>query len=175
MTEGLQEKLRQVRLFAMDVDGVLTDGQIQLTSSGDEIKSFSARDGIALKCLHRAGLKSALITARGSDAVKRRAKELGIGDVILNATDKRTDLLQLCASHNLEPAQVAFVGDDLQDLGALGVAGVSISVADCPTEVAERVDLVTRAAGGKGAIREAIEAVLKAQSVWDSVVASFLE
>ena len=172
--EALERRLRRIRLFAFDVDGVLTDGRITFTSSGEELKSFSARDGMGLRCLHEAGLRSAIITARGSEAVQRRARELDIADVVLDCSDKQTALRGLADRHGLELERVAFMGDDLQDLAALMIAGVSFSVADCPRELAERVDVVTTARPGYGAAREAIERVLRAQGRWDSVVAGFL-
>ena len=173
--EDLERRLQKIRLFAFDVDGVLTDGRITFTSSGEELKSFSARDGMGFRCLHESGLRSAIITARGSEAVQRRARELGIGDVVLMSSDKRQAFLELCRRHELSTAEAAFMGDDLQDLGALTEAGVSFSVADCPEELRERVDIVTRTPAGSGAAREAIERVLKAQGRWESAVERFLQ
>ena len=170
----LDRRVRRIRLLALDVDGVLTEGQILLGPGGEESKAFSSRDGIGLKCLHLAGLHSAIITARGSPAVERRAAELGVRDVVLNSSDKRTALRLLCEQHSLELAEVAFMGDDLQDLRAMMAAGVSLTVAGCPTELAERADLVTTAPGGRGAVREAVEWLLKKQGRWEKVLAEFL-
>lgn len=174
LSADLPARLEKIRLLALDVDGVLTDGQILLAPDGTEIKGFCSRDGIGLMCLHLAGLHSAIITARGSAAVTRRAEELSVRDVILNAADKRAALAGLCEERDLTPEQVAFMGDDLQDLGALLLAGVAFSVAGCPPELAERVDHVTRAPGGRGAVREAVEVILKAQRHWDHVLERFL-
>ncbi len=169
----LEARLRRIRLLALDVDGVLNDGQIYL-SSIDEIKPFFSRDGIGLKCLHLSGLKSAIITARSSPAVTRRARELSISEVVLNAEHKGEALKGLCQRLSLSLEEAAFLGDDLQDLSALMIAGVAFSVADCPPEVRARVDVVTRARGGRGAVREAVETLLKAQGRWDEIVARFL-
>ena len=172
---SLPDRLRKIRLLALDVDGVLTDGRITLSEDGQEIKSFSARDGAGLVAWHRSGGRSAIITARGSNAVGRRARELGIEDVVLHAKDKRTTLRELAAKHELPLESIAFVGDDLQDLGALQIAGVALSVRGCAPDVAERVTYVTRTRPGEGAVRELIELILHAQDRWEEVVASFLE
>ena len=110
----------------------------------------------------------------GSPAVQRRAEELGVGDVILNAQDKRAELLSLCELRGCSPEEVAFLGDDLQDLGAMLAAGVAATVADAPEEVRSRAHLVTKACGGRGAVRETVEILLRAQGRWEEVLASFL-
>ncbi len=171
---GLAGRLRKITLVAMDVDGTLTDGTILLSESGEEVKAFHSRDGIGLKLLKLAGLESAFITARSSAAVTRRAKEVGVRDVVLGSADKGAALRELCKKRGLALEQAAFIGDDLQDLSALLIAGVAIAVGDAPAEVRERVDLVTRARGGEAAVREAIERILKAQGKFDAVLAHFL-
>jgi 3-deoxy-D-manno-octulosonate 8-phosphate phosphatase (KDO 8-P phosphatase) len=170
----LRRRLQAIELVAMDVDGTLTDGSILLTSTGDEIKAFSSRDGIGLKLLKLAGLQAAFVTARNGFAVRRRAKELGVRDVVLGSQDKGVALRALARKRGLELAQIAFVGDDLQDLPALLIAGVSIAVADAPREVRARVDVVTEARGGFGAVREAIELLLRAQGRFEGALAHFL-
>ena len=174
MPRPLDQRLQAIRLLCLDVDGVLTEGQIFLGPDGQESKAFNCRDGIGLKCWRLAGHEAAIITARGSPAVERRAQEMGIREVVLNSNDKRSALEELCRRRELDLAEVAFMGDDLQDLQALMAAGVSISVAQCPLEIAERVDHVTERPGGKGAVREAIEWILKGQSRWDGVLENFL-
>lgn len=169
-----EERALRIRAMIFDVDGVLSDGHILLGPQGDEWKAFHARDGIGFKCLHAVGLVSGIITARSSPAIQRRASELGIRDVVLGSSDKREALIQLCKRRELALEEVAFMGDDLQDLKAMMTAGLALSVADCPPEVAERADYVTRAPGGSGAAREAIEWVLKQQSRWDQALVSFL-
>ena len=172
---GLQARLARIALVAMDVDGTLTDGTILLTSDGDEIKGFSSRDGIGLKLLRLAGLEAAFVTARSGFAVRRRAKELGVRDVVLGSSDKGAALRALAKKRRLPLDRIAFVGDDLQDLPAMRIAGVSIAVGDAPREVRERVDVVTRARGGSGAVREAIERLLAAQGRLDGALAYFLD
>lgn len=166
--------LRRIVLLAMDVDGTLTDGSISLSESGEETKAFHARDGIGLKLWKLAGHESAFITARSSKAVTRRASEVGVRDVILGSSDKGAALCALCAKRGLALDQVAFMGDDLQDLAALQIAGLSIAVADAPLEVRQRVDWVTQARGGEAAVREAIERLLRAQGRFDAALAHFI-
>src|SRR5262245_40963995 len=175
MRQSLVSRLQSIRLLAMDVDGVLTDGTILLAPDGEELKGFFSRDGIGLKCLHLAGLHSAFVTARGSPAVTRRARELGVRDVVLNSKDKGEALRRLAARRRLPLRAIAFLGDDLQDLPALLLAGVSFAVADAPRDVRERVDVVTRAAGGRGAVREAIERLLAVQGRWRQVLGHFTD
>ncbi len=173
-SRALLEKLEKVRLFAMDVDGVLTDGQIYLSEQGEEFKAFFARDGMGLKCYHLAGGISAWITARDSPVVKRRAGELGVADVVLDSKDKGAAITSVCEKHQVRPEQVAFLGDDLQDLPAMARSGVAITVPGCPPELRERADFVTEFPGGRGAVREVVERILKAQNRWDDVVSRFL-
>src|SRR5688572_18084910 len=165
--------MRLIALVAMDVDGTLTDGTILLSSTGDELKGFSSRDGIGLKLLRLAGLEAAFVTARGAFAVERRAKELGVRDVVLNAVDKGAALRDLSRKRAVPLDRIAFIGDDLQDLAALEIAGVSIAVGDAPKEVRKLVDVVTEAPGGRGAVREAIELLLEAQGRFEAALAHF--
>lgn len=171
----LLARLRLLKLVAMDVDGVLTDGTILLTPGGEELKGFFSRDGIGLKCLHLAGLDSAFVTARGSPAVEQRARELGVRYVVLNSKNKGEALRRLCARREIGLDEAAFIGDDLQDLPAMVLAGVAFTVRDAPREVRARADVSTRARGGEGAVREAIDRILVAQGKFADVVKHFLD
>jgi 3-deoxy-D-manno-octulosonate 8-phosphate phosphatase (KDO 8-P phosphatase) len=176
VTKGdLRRRLAAIELLAMDVDGTLTDGTILLSSRGDEIKGFSSRDGIGLKLLRLAGLQAAFVTARSSEAVRRRARELGVRDVVLGSGDKGADLRSLARRRRLPLERIAFLGDDLQDWPAMRLAGVSFAVGDAPREVRSRADVVTKARGGSGAAREAIELLLSAQGRLEGALAHFLE
>ena len=172
---SLQSRLKRLQFVAMDVDGVLTDGTILLSPSGEELKGFFSRDGIGLKCLHLAGLDSAFVTARGSPAVEQRARELGVRYVVLNSKNKGEALRQLCARRGIGLDEAAFLGDDLQDLSAMALAGVAFTVHDAPREVRARADVITEARGGEGAVREAIDRILKAQGKFEAVVKHFLD
>ncbi len=155
-----------IELLAVDVDGVLTDGVIALDDRGVESKNFHVRDGLAYALWHRAGKRSAILSGRRAEVVDRRAAELNIAHVAQGLTDKTGPMRALLARLELEPRQVCFVGDDLVDLPVLGVVGLAACPVDAVTEVRDAVHLVTTAAGGRGAVREVIEVVLKAQGLW---------
>ena len=152
-----------IKLLALDVDGVLTDGRITYSSGGEELKSFNIRDGLGIKLLQKAGINVAIITGRNSAIVQRRAAELGIEQVIQGREDKRTALLELCQSIGVTPMDCAYMGDDLPDLGAILIAGLGLTTADANAAVAESADWQSNLAGGQGAVREAAEALLKAR------------
>jgi 3-deoxy-D-manno-octulosonate 8-phosphate phosphatase (KDO 8-P phosphatase) len=174
----LRERLIPVRLLAMDVDGVLTDGMIIWSAPAEgenllETKAFSVKDGLGLSLARVAGLVIAWITGRTSRVVERRAVELGITELHQWARDKERVLTEIRSRHGLPEAAVLFVGDDLNDLPAFGVAGVRVAVSDAAPELRAKADWVTRAPGGRGAIREVIEGVLRAQGRWEETVARF--
>ena len=178
LNTDLTEKLKAIRLFAMDVDGVLTDGSITwgADAAGNliELKSFSARDGLALGMVPDLGMDVAWITGRVSPIVARRAQELRIREVSQWARNKRLALWEIAARLHRSEQEVLYIGDDLNDLPAFEAAGVKVAVADAAETVRARADWVTQAAGGRGAAREVIETVLKAQGRWDEAVAAFL-
>lgn len=165
---------RKVRLVAFDVDGVLTDGKVSYTSSGDEIKSFNVRDGHAIKLAQRAGLTVAFITGRMSPIVDIRAGELGVKHVFQGVKDKIVALDDLLSTLGLESSQVAYMGDDLVDLPILLKVGLGCAVADAPSEVRERAAVVFDSPGGCGAARDLIVFILKAQDLWDSTLKRYL-
>jgi 3-deoxy-D-manno-octulosonate 8-phosphate phosphatase (KDO 8-P phosphatase) len=173
----LYRRLSTVRLVVFDVDGVLTDGTLTLSSSGEESKRFHIRDGLGIVLAQKSGLHVALMSGRVSAAVDRRAKELGIrsGLVISNARDKERALRELKQRMDLPTDMIAFVGDDLNDLPAFGEAGLAVAVADAAPEVAARAHLVTDARGGAGAAREVVERILKAQARWETAIESYLQ
>lgn len=162
-----------VRLFVMDVDGTLTDGSITYDESGREWKSFHARDGLGVKLLLLAGIEPAIVTGRSSPVVARRAQELGIREVVQGANDKAGIVRSLRAARGLASAQVAFVGDDLSDLPAMLDAGFSAAPADAAPEVRATASFVCSLAGGRGAVREAIETLLRRDGHWTRVLAAF--
>lgn len=162
-----------IRLFAMDVDGTLTDGRIVCAADGRDEKTFHARDGQGIKLLRLADIEPAIISGRASDATARRAAELGITHVHQAEGDKAGRLLALCEQLGLAPAEAAFIGDDLSDIAALQLAGWSAAPADAAPEARAAAGFVSERAGGHGAVREAIESLLRAQGAWDSVLARF--
>jgi 3-deoxy-D-manno-octulosonate 8-phosphate phosphatase (KDO 8-P phosphatase) len=174
----LRERLAAVRLLAMDVDGVLTDGTIVWSAGVEggpivETKAFSVKDGLGLSLAREAELPVAWITGRTSSVVERRAIELGVSELHQWARNKAVVLTEIKRRHALPDAAVAFIGDDLNDVPAFRTAGVRIAVADAAPEVRELADWVTQAPGGRGAIREVVEAILRAQGRWEEVVARF--
>jgi 3-deoxy-D-manno-octulosonate 8-phosphate phosphatase (KDO 8-P phosphatase) len=165
---------RRIRLLLFDVDGVLTDGTIVLHHDGTESKTFHIRDGAALVWAQRAGFRVGLLSARTSDATGQRAAQLGIPLVVQGATDKLAAYEQILRDGALADEDVAYMGDDLQDLPVLRRAGFSAAPADAPADVRTRVHWVSSRPGGRGAVRELIEHVLQAQGAWQTAVAEFL-
>lgn len=153
----------RLQLLALDVDGVLTDGSIYYGDGGRELKAFNIKDGLGIKLLQRAGIAVAIITGRQSDIVERRARELGIADIIQGREDKLTALNALCEAKNLALDQCAYMGDDLPDLAAVVAAGLGLTVSDASEAVRRVADWVSEAPGGRGAVREACEAILEAR------------
>jgi 3-deoxy-D-manno-octulosonate 8-phosphate phosphatase (KDO 8-P phosphatase) len=164
---------RNIELLLLDVDGVLTDGRVTYTETGDEIKRFHVRDGSGLKIWHSLGLKTAIISGRTSATVERRAKELGIGPVLQGQSDKLVALQSLFTRLNLTPNRVCAIGDDLPDLPILVRCGLSVAVADACPEVRAVANYTTSVPGGAGAVREAIEWILKLRNQWDDVVKGY--
>jgi YrbI family 3-deoxy-D-manno-octulosonate 8-phosphate phosphatase len=152
-----------VRALVTDVDGVLTDGGLYYAESGDELKRFDVRDGQGLVLLREAGLLTAIVTRKETTIVTRRARDLGIAEVHQHVIDKAAALADLCARHGLAPAAVCYVGDDVGDLPAMRLVGLPVAVADAVTQVRRAAAYVTRAGGGRGAIREVCDLVLTAR------------
>jgi len=164
-----------IKLLLFDVDGVLTDGTILIHGDGSESKSFNIRDGAGLVWAQRAGLSVGLLSARLADATTIRAAQLGITTVVQGAADKLAGYEQILKDAGLTDAQVGYMGDDLQDLPVLRRAGFSAAPANAAPEVRAAVHWVSASGGGRGAARECVEHVLRAQGLWRAVVAEFLE
>lgn len=171
--EAFAERCRGVRLLLSDVDGVLTDGSVVLLPDGREAKVFHVRDGLGVAIAHRAGLRVGLLSGRASDSVTRRAAELEIAIVIQGASDKRAALDALLQREGLLAHQVAYIGDDLNDLAVMAAVGLSAAPADAPIEIRQQAFLVTNARGGHGCLREVVEAILRARGDWDAILAAF--
>jgi YrbI family 3-deoxy-D-manno-octulosonate 8-phosphate phosphatase len=160
---SLAAALRQIRLFASDVDGVLTDAGMYYSESGDEWKKFNTHDGMGIKLLQQAGLITALVTMEQAKLVLRRAEKLTIPEVHLGVQDKLAVLRALVAKYHLTLRQVAYVGDDINDLEALRSVGFSAAPADGLPLVLRAVHYVCRKKGGEGAVREVADLILAAQ------------
>jgi 3-deoxy-D-manno-octulosonate 8-phosphate phosphatase (KDO 8-P phosphatase) len=170
---SVQAKASAVRLLLFDVDGVLTDGAVLMHADGSESKSFHIRDGAALVWAQRAGLSVGLLSARTSGATAQRAAQLGIRIVSQGVAQKSDAYEAICRQAGLEDSAVAFMGDDLLDLPVLSRVGLSAAPADAAPEVRASVDWVSPSGGGRGAARELIELVLRAQGRWDDVVQQY--
>jgi len=167
-------RARNVRLMIFDVDGVLTDGTLFVTAQGEEFKAFNILDGHGLRMLRASGVDLAIISGRKSGAVARRAQELGIEHVHQGIAEKVPAFEALCATSGVTPDQCGFVGDDYPDLPVLLRCGFAASVPGAPAAVRSRVHYVTRAAGGRGAVRELCEFVLDAQGKLDAALGRYL-
>ncbi len=160
-----------IRLLCLDVDGVLTDGRLVFDCNGIESKRFHVRDGLGIKLWIDAGHEAAIISSRSSEAVTRRAAELGITRVHQGCTDKLAVLQSICSDSGIDPAETAAVGDDLPDLPMLQAVGLPIAVSDAADEVRQAAGWVTSRPGGHGAVREVVEQLLKAQGCWNELLA----
>jgi 3-deoxy-D-manno-octulosonate 8-phosphate phosphatase (KDO 8-P phosphatase) len=161
--QAARKLLSQIRLFATDVDGVLTDAGMYYSETGDEWKKFNTRDGMGIKLLQRAGIITAIVTQERTKLVARRAEKLAIPELHQGVMDKLTVIREMADRHGLSLKQVAYIGDDVNDLEALKAVGFSASPADGLPAIVAAVDYVCRKKGGEGAVREIIEMILKAQ------------
>ncbi|MEM6792853.1 MAG: HAD family hydrolase [Acidobacteriota bacterium] len=166
----LARKARALRFVLFDVDGVLTDGRVWFTAEGETIKPFHAHDGLAMKLAQRCDLRIGLLTGRSSEPLFRRAKDLGLEPVIAGSWDKAKDFAQFLKDFDLEPAEVAYVGDDVPDLPVLRRCGLALAPADASPEVLEVVHRELHKAGGRGAAREALELILNARDQWRPMI-----
>ena len=157
--------LQRIRLFATDVDGVLTDAGMYYAESGDEWKKFNTRDGMGIKLLQRAGIVTAIVTQERTKLVARRAEKLAIPEVHQGVMDKLSCVREMAARHGLTLSQVAYIGDDINDLETLKAVGFSASPADGLPDIVAAVDYICRKKGGEGAVREIIEMILEAQGL----------
>jgi 3-deoxy-D-manno-octulosonate 8-phosphate phosphatase (KDO 8-P phosphatase) len=173
-TRAVVARARKIRLLVMDVDGVLTDGRMMLSDRGDELKAFHTHDGIGLALAKRAGIRTAMVTGESSPIAKTRGSKLGVDSVVLGARRKGEVVEALRAEHNVPAEAVAFIGDDLLDIPAMQIVGLAVTVADAPPEVKAVAHHVTRAQGGRGAVRELVELVLTSQRTWRSTVAAYV-
>ncbi len=169
----VQEKLSALKLLLLDVDGVLTRGTVTYTDQGDEIKSFSVKDGLGLRLLMDAGIRVGIITGRRSNALVARCSNLGIDLLFDGIKDKVSALETILAQTGIPAGQTAFAGDDLPDLCVMKRVGLAITVSDASPDVKKAARIITPQRGGEGAIRQVCEDVLKAKGLWDGIVAGF--
>jgi len=168
----VQQRLDPIRLLVLDVDGVMTDGTLVYSATGEVVKQFNVRDGLGIRLLMNAGIEVAIVTGRRSEAISTRCREIGMREdlVLQGSRDKAHQLEQLEKLLDLTDEQVAVLGDDLPDLPMLTRAGFAACPADATPEVAAACHLVCRTGGGRGAVREVAELLLKVQQRWDEQV-----
>ncbi len=166
--------LTEIKLLVLDVDGVLTDGTLIINADGSETKFFNTLDGHGIRMWRRAGLEVAIISGRESEPTRRRAAQLGIEHVFQDCHFKLPVIEELLGRLDLTPEKVAYVGDDLMDLPVIRYVGFGVAVADAADEVKQYADYVTTKPGGKGAVRETIEHILKGTDKWDKLMERYL-
>ncbi|PIE61935.1 MAG: phenylphosphate carboxylase subunit delta [Desulfobacterales bacterium] len=174
MDRRLTTQLKQICLLLLDVDGVLTDGTITYTDGGEQVKSFNSKDGLGMRLLMDAGVDIGIVTGRTSGALRHRCSDLGIHLIFEGVTDKAAAFNTIVNTTQLAPEQIAFMGDDLIDLPAMTRAGLSFTVADAPDEIKQVADLTSKLPGGRGAVRQICEILLKARGDWDNIIAGFM-
>jgi 3-deoxy-D-manno-octulosonate 8-phosphate phosphatase (KDO 8-P phosphatase) len=168
------DRAKLIRLAVFDVDGVLTDGSLYMNEAGEEIKAFNTLDGHGLKMLMNSGVELAIITGRTSRSVEMRAKNLGIKHLYQGSEYKLETLTKLLAALKLDASAAMFMGDDVVDLPAMRHCGFAVCVPAAPTQVKQHSHLITRAEGGRGAVREACEFIMQAQDTLDKQMEKYL-
>lgn len=171
----MEERLQKIKMLLLDVDGVLTDGRIVYGSDGTETKAFDVKDGHGLKMIQRAGIEVGIITGRKSSVVERRACELGISILYQGVKDKLVPFREILETCSIGEDEIAYVGDDIVDLPILLRVGFAATVADALPEVRERVHYVADRQGGKAAVREICDLILKGSGRWDGVAAKYFQ
>lgn len=167
------EAAKKIRLLILDVDGVLTDGSIVLDNECNEYKAFHVRDGHGIKMLIKAGIQVAIITGRHSKVVDRRAHELGITEVFQKCYDKRIAFRKLLGQYSISPSEVAYVGDDIVDIPIMVLSGLPVAVADAAEDAKKSALIITVNPGGRGAVREVTDFILKAQGQFERMVQEY--
>jgi 3-deoxy-D-manno-octulosonate 8-phosphate phosphatase (KDO 8-P phosphatase) len=170
----LAQRIQAIRLIAFDVDGILTDGGLYLTDTGEEFKRFNSLDGHGLKMLKASGVELAIITGRTSRCVELRAKNLGITRLYQGVEDKWGAMQSLLKELNLAPDAAAFMGDDVVDLPVMRRVGLSITVPNSPQPVRDHAHYLTQRDGGHGAVRETCELIMSTQGTLDKLLAPYL-
>ena len=174
MTPGLLEKAGKIRMLLLDVDGVMTNGQVLLTPDGEELKHFSIHDGFGIVCAMKAGIRIGIISGRSSPSLKRRCDELNIEDLYMDTMDKLPVLNRIMEKYGLSYEQIAYIGDDVPDLPVLQRVGLSVAPQNAHHHVKTRVDLLLTKSGGEGAVRELTDILLVAQSKEETILEPFL-
>jgi 3-deoxy-D-manno-octulosonate 8-phosphate phosphatase (KDO 8-P phosphatase) len=165
-TKSYKEYLHQITTFIFDVDGVLTNGDIQISENGELLRTMNVKDGFGVKYAVKQGYKMAIISAGTNQGVKQRLETLGIGDVFLDAQNKLEVYNSFIKTHNLKPEEILYVGDDIMDIEVMKLVGLACCPQDAAPEVKQISNYISHKNGGKGCVREIIEQVLKVQKKW---------
>jgi len=173
MRKELSEKIRKVKLLVLDVDGVLTDGRIVYNSNGEDLKLFDVHDGLGVYLLRRAGIKTVLITAKGSKTIRHRAGDMRVEEFYEDIFPKTEALSKILKKHKLSKEDICFMGDDFVDLCMMKAVGFPVAVANACADIKDKAIYITRRKGGRGAVREVAELILKTQGKWDEVVSIY--
>jgi 3-deoxy-D-manno-octulosonate 8-phosphate phosphatase (KDO 8-P phosphatase) len=172
-TENVLAKLRNIRMVLLDVDGVMTNGQVMLLPDGEELKFFSIHDGFGIVCAMKSGIRIGIISGRSSKALKMRCEELNIEDLYMDTMEKLPALERISAERKISFDKIAFIGDDLPDLPILERVGLSVAPQNAHSIVKDRVDLVLQRSGGDGAVREFLDLLLEAQGKLDPIIQKY--
>jgi len=175
ITRRARSRLPHIEMLVLDVDGVLTEGEVLYTDAGAELKRFDVRDGLGLRVAGAAGLRLALISGRTSPVVQRRARDLRIQDVVQRCGDKAVALRSLAEHYGVPLEHIAYMGDDLNDRAPMRLAGIGIAPADAAPDILEEAEIVTDASGGRGAARQVVELILRSQGKWEDAVQRYLD
>jgi len=173
MDEVLKFRLKDVKLLLLDADGVLTTGEILYGPGGMQLKAFDVKDGLGIKLLLKNQVQVAIISIKDSQALFERARDLGIEHVIMGRQNKAWAAKELIERLGIDPSEVCAVGDDLPDLGLFSMAGIRIAVNDAVEEIRQEADIITHSKGGRGAVREVSELILKAKGLWAKSLQEF--
>ena len=170
---NLRELARKVRVLLLDVDGVLTDGRIIYDSRGRDLKNFNVHDGLGVYLLKKAGISTILITAKGSRAIKPRARDMRVAEVFADVSPKTKALDKIIKKYKVPVEEICFVGDDLVDLCIMRKVGFPIAVFNAAPEVKQAASYITLNSGGRGAVREVAELILKSQGKWETALKGY--
>jgi len=175
MNEDVKTRAQKIKLLILDIDGVMTDGRIVYGNYGDELKFFDVQDGFGVVLLKKAGVKVVIITAKKSKVVKMRAKELNIDGLYQNSLNKLKAFKSVLKKFKVTPDEICFIGDDLVDVPILKRAGLSVSVPNAVDEAKSHAHFITTKSGGRGAVRELCDLLLKSQNKWETVTRKYLQ
>ena len=173
MEEYILEKAKKVKLLLLDVDGVLTDGRIIYDSRGHDMKFFDVHDGLVVSLLKKAGISTILITAKGSRAIRPRARDMRVEEVFENISPKTQVLEKILKKYKVEASEICFVGDDLVDLCLMKKVGFPVAVSNAAPEIKQVASYITLREGGRGAVREVTELILKSQDKWQEAIGQY--